>query len=395
MKCKYCGAEISDNVKFCTECGHKVMRNRSFVDPFPELDEYRRIRNRIYMVDEHSKPLNIYCYIMMTILVVVLAVSLILKVKFLAITALSFIGVLLLMLWANNRDAVRIRFGIARILVFAIPVLTVQAIVMSLFMSGTDNSFNVPFMDNDLFKTSIATFEAKEGWKMSYDTVKFSRNDNLGDGQICFNYIGECSGTTAVLVSYIPGKLPDEVLYEKTADIDDSRITRGESYFGKDMYWAHYRHIKPENEDPNVGDVVYEGFTAIEHNGGTVLIDSIEHMETNDKQYSEIENSMSELINTFEFIDHKPQIEYAYIPGTYIREYTDEIDGDEVNIKESIILKEDHSCEMTLQDTVYGDWTGTKIEINWGDEYEYSVEGDSLYLNMNGNWVEFKKSPNL
>ena len=44
-----------------------------------------------------------------------------------------------------------------------------------------------------------------------------------------------------------------------------------------------------------------------------------------------------------------------------------------------------------LQDTVYGDWTGTKIEINWGDEYEYSVEGDSLYINMNDNWVEFEK----
>ena len=49
---------------------------------------------------------------------------------------------------------------------------------------------------------------------------------------------------------------------------------------------------------------------------------------------------------------------------------------------------------MTLQDTVYGDWTGTKIEINWGDEYEYSVEGDMLYINMNDTWVEFKKSEN-
>ena len=301
MKCKHCGCEIENGAKFCAECGQKIQRKRSIIDPFPELDEYRRIRNRIYMVDEHSKPLNIYCYVMIAILVVVLVVSLILKVKFLPITSLFFIGVLLLMLWANNRDAGRIRFGIARILVLAIPILTVQAIVMSLFMSGTDNSFNAPFFDNDLFKTSIATFESKDGWKMSYDTEKFSR-DNLGDGEICFNYIGECSGTTAVIVSYIPGKLPEEVLYEKTADIDDSRITRGESYFGRDMYRAHYRHIKPENEDPNVGDVVYEGFTAIEHNGGTVLIDSIEHVETNDKQYSEIENSMSELINSFELI---------------------------------------------------------------------------------------------
>lgn len=392
MKCKYCGAEISDNATFCTECGHKVMRDRSFIDPFPELDKFRRIRNRILMVDEHSKPLNIYCYVMTAILVIILAVSLILKVKFLPITALVFIGILLLMLWANNRVAGRIRFGIARILVVAIPVLTVQAIVMSLFMSGTDNSFNAPFLDNDFFKTSIATFETKDGWRMSYDTEKFSRNDNLGDGQICFNYIGECSGTTAVLVSYIPGKLPDEVLYEKTAEIDDSRITRGESYFGKDMYWAHYRYIKSENEDPNVGDVVYEGFTAIEHNGGTVLIDSIEHEETNDKQYSEIENSMSELINTFELIDHKPQMEYAYMPGYYTRSYVEEFEGKNVEITESVVLNDDHTCEVNLQDTILGEWTGTKLILNNYEEIEFSVEGDSLYLNMNREWIEFNKN---
>ena len=392
MKCKYCGAEISDNVKFCTECGQKIQRKRSIIDPFPELDEFRRIRNRIYMVDEHSKPLNIYCYVMIVILVVALVVSLILKVKFLSVTALFFIGVLLLMLWANNRNAGKIRFGIVRILVVAIPILTIQAIVMAMFMSGTDNSFNSTFFEKDFFKTSIATFEAKEGWKLSYDTEKFSRNDDLGDGKICFNYIGECSGTTAVLVSYIPEKLPDEVLYEKTADIDDSRITRGESYFGRDMYWAHFRHIKPENEDPNVGDVVYEGFTAIEHNGGTVLIDSIEHEETNDKQYSDIENAMSELINSFELIDHKPQTEYAYIPGHYMRSYVEEFEGENVEITESVDLKDDHTCEVTFQDTILGEWTGTKLILSNYEELEFSVEGDSLFLNMNGEWVEFNKN---
>ena len=239
------------------------------------------------------------------------------------------------------------------------------------------------------------TYVSEDGsWKISYDTSKYSLNDTLGNGEICFNYIAGSSGTNAVIISHHKDKMPDEVLYEKVKDIDDSRIERGECLFCQDT-WAHFRHIKPENEDPEKGDVVYESFTAMEHNGGTVLFEFIGHLETNEEWYSNEINDESELLNTFELLNHQPQTEYAYIPGTYIREYTDEIGGDEVNIKESIILKDDHSCEMKLQDTVYGDWTGTKIEINWGDEYEYSVEGDSLYINMNDSWVEFKKSQNL
>ena len=274
-------------------------------------------------------------------------------------------------------------------IIFTIVIITTVIIIGAIvfMMKGKPEANNEP--------AETLTYVSEGGnWKISYDTSKYSLNDTLGNGEICFNYIAGSSGTNAVIISYHKNQMPDEVLYEKVKDIDDSRIERGECSFGQDMYWAHFRRIKPENEDPEKGDVVYECFKAMEHNGGTVLLDFIGHLETNDEWYSNEINDESELINTFELLNHQPQTEYAHIPGTYIREYTDEIGGDEVSIKESIVLREDHSCEMTFQDTVCGEWTGTEILINWGDDYEYSVEGDSLYLNMNGNWVEFKKIQN-
>lgn len=239
--------------------------------------------------------------------------------------------------------------------------------------------------------SKIANYTSKDGnWSIDYNTEKYFLNDTLGNGEICFNYIGECSGTQSVIVSYYKDKMPDEVLYEKTKGIDDSKLVRGESFFGMDMYWAHYRHIKPENEDPNKGDVVHEGFTAIEHNGGTILLDCIDHKETNDTWYSNKINAQSELLNTFKLLNHNKQTEYAHVPGKYVRKYSEEIEGNVVNIEQVIVMKDDHTCEMSIQDKITGEWTGTEI-VNGQHSEEYTIEGDSLYLNMGGNWVEFKK----
>lgn len=134
MKCKYCGAEISDNVKVCTECGEKIMRDRSIIDPLPELDEYRRVRNKLISVDEHSKPLNIYCFVMLGILAVMFIMGFILKLEFLPIFSGFFMLIILLMLWGNNRKSKRVRIEIGRPLVVMLPVLVIMIIIASIFM---------------------------------------------------------------------------------------------------------------------------------------------------------------------------------------------------------------------------------------------------------------------
>lgn len=149
MKCKYCGAEIMDSAKFCTECGKKIMRDRTFIDPFPELDEYRRVRNRIYTVDEHSKPLNIYCYVMLGILAIMCICGFIFKLEFLPIFSGIFMLIILFMLWANNRESKRIRFAIGRIHLVIIPFIIIQVIVASVFTYNTRKAGESFFNSNN------------------------------------------------------------------------------------------------------------------------------------------------------------------------------------------------------------------------------------------------------
>lgn len=149
MKCKYCGTENSDDVKFCTECGQKMMRDRTVLDPFPELDEYRRVRNKITLFDEHSKPLNIYCFVMIGILAVMFICGFIFKLEFLPIFSGIFILIILLMLWANNRQSKRVRFAIGRPLVVILPILIIQLIFVSVFMYNTRESYDDASTDSD------------------------------------------------------------------------------------------------------------------------------------------------------------------------------------------------------------------------------------------------------
>lgn len=155
MKCKHCGAETADGSKFCTECGQKVMRERTFYDPFPELDEYRRIRNKIFLFDEHSKALNIYCFVMMSILTVMIICGFIFKLDFLSSLAGIFMVFILLMLWANNRQAKRIRFAIARPLVVIMPLFIIMTIYASVFMGSAESSFDDSFGNSDIIQESI------------------------------------------------------------------------------------------------------------------------------------------------------------------------------------------------------------------------------------------------
>ena len=111
-----------------------MMRERTIVDPFPELDGYRRVRNKLSLCDEHSKPLNIYCFVMMGILAVMFIMGFILKLEFLPIFSGFFMLIVLLMLWGNNRKSKRVRIEIGRPLVVIMPILIIMIIFASVLM---------------------------------------------------------------------------------------------------------------------------------------------------------------------------------------------------------------------------------------------------------------------
>ncbi len=234
-------------------------------------------------------------------------------------------------------------------------------------------------------------YVSEDGWKIKYDTDSIFLNEALSDGEVCFTYIGECSGTTAAIISYVPGAMPDEALYEKVSGYDDEMVERGEGWFGYGPYWSHTRTINPGNTDPNEGDIMYTAFRGIEYNGGTIIIETISHYEADEGQAITIGDIMSALLTSFELIDPQPQTEYSYVPGTYVYAYDDEMEGEVIHIENTITLTDDHKCEISAQDTITGTWTGTELVMDNGNTYEYTIEGDSLLYNMDGMWLTFER----
>jgi len=79
------------------------------------------------------------------------------------------------------------------------------------------------------------------------------------------------------------------------------------------------------------------------------------------------------------------------VAGTYVYSYTEEFDGEVIELSSTIVLKDDHTCELTFQDTVEGKWDGSKFTLDNGNEYEYKLEDGNLNLNQDGTWITFLK----
>lgn len=129
------------------------MRERTLLNPLPELDGYRSLRNKLTLFDENSKALNIYCYVMLGVLAVMFICGFIFKLEFLSIFAGIFILIVLLMLWSNNRQSKRVRFAIGRPLVIILPLLIIQIIFASVFMYNMSND---SFFDSDIVTEDIS-----------------------------------------------------------------------------------------------------------------------------------------------------------------------------------------------------------------------------------------------
>jgi len=114
-----------------------------------------------------------------------------------------------------------------------------------------------------------------------------------------FVYTGESAGTNMVIISYIPGKQPEEALYDLTSEWEDQEaINRREGFF----------------------------------------------------------------------------------PGTYASD------------NEKLVLNDDHNGVLSIQDDVDIIWGSNYTMATDGSfKYDFSIEGDNLYLNYDGKWLEFNK----
>lgn len=108
--------------------------------------------------------------------------------------------------------------------------------------------------------------------------------------------------------------------------------------------------------------------------------------ETEAKAESETESK-----NESETEEQATAEESASIAGTYTHTYTEEMEGSALEFTDTIVLNDDGTCEITMQDTVKGNWSEGKITLADGNEYEFSVEGNALNLNWDGIVLEFIK----
>lgn len=80
----------------------------------------------------------------------------------------------------------------------------------------------------------------------------------------------------------------------------------------------------------------------------------------------------------------------ASIVGVYVKEFTDELDGQEISGEYSYTFNEDHTGVAEIQDTIEFTWNDNKI-IEGAYEYDFTVEDGVLKIERDGLVDEYVK----
>lgn len=229
-------------------------------------------------------------------------------------------------------------------------------------------------------------YENEHGWTTRFEPEKIELDAEDSD-DVKFNYTGEAVGENYVEIRYIPDKQAREVLTEeldalaKEWELDpEEDISRDESFIYEDK-WAYLAVAEFSDDERNV-TVSYQ---SAEYNGGVILTKMVEGLTDENVLEGKMGDVLWQILDQLSFYQYEPQEEFAYVPGTYSC-----VDDDS---EDQIILKEDHSGFLEF---------GKRMPINWGswqimvdgteDEYEYSIEGETLYLKGDGDVTEFRKT---
>lgn len=228
--------------------------------------------------------------------------------------------------------------------------------------------------------TADGKYESADGWYVTYDDSLIDVEESEQDG-VSFFYTGKSDGVNEITVNYFMNRMPDEVLYDAIANDDGMpEHTRSESPFaGRDDVWSMRVSVAPEDDTLNPQE-----FIAVEHNGGTLLIQIDSAKEADDANGMKISDTLSAILDSFTFTDHEEQTYSAYVPGKYVMTQTDEIGGENVSAEYYVELNKDHTGVVSMQDSIPVIWysrEGILLNKDTGEQiYEYVVEGDSLYL---------------
>lgn len=231
---------------------------------------------------------------------------------------------------------------------------------------------------------SLTSFESRNGWKTRFNATLFEVWEK--EDSVRFVYAGDGKGSDELGIVYYPGRMPREVLYEVTSDVDPEIPERYEGFFNAEQGdWCFGRYIAPDKD--NNGEE--RAYTAVEHNDGTLLIvRKCKPMDTAALQ-DQVDEGILQIREHFAWTDHQPQQEFSYAVGTYVCEYTEELEGSEQKFTDTIVLNADHSGTLSFQDEAGIYWTSYEIVDDAGNRVEFAVEGDFLYYDVTGANREF------
>ena len=227
-------------------------------------------------------------------------------------------------------------------------------------------------------------YMSADGWRVRYN-AKEMESKELDKHAAQFVYTGKSAGTNMVEIRYIAEKQPEEVLYDVTSGWtkDDTKVSRSEGFFpGTGDKWGYWRELPAAKDGSGLGMTAIAG----EYNGGTLLFVVTSHMSGKEDIDMAVSDALSGVIDSITYKTFKDQTMYSYYPGTY------KATGKDAKYA-SVTLKKDHSGFLT-------DAKGKKTEITWGSieltpdggkAIEFTIEGDNLYLDLGGDWVEYAK----
>ena len=226
----------------------------------------------------------------------------------------------------------------------------------------------------------LSTYTSSDGWSVQYDADSIEVEE--GGGAVTFLYLGDPDHSTMATISYEAEKMPQEVLYDLTADWgSEEEIERTEGIFpGTDDKWGYWRVLnQPEGSEEPCRTAI-----AGEYNGGTLLLQNTTYLTGNEEIDMDAAGALETIVDSITYENFEPQTMYAYVPGTYSAQQ----DG----ATYSVTLNEDHTGVLSLQDDIDILWGETELMAADGDfTYEYTIEGENLYLNYDGQWLEFTK----
>ena len=257
------------------------------------------------------------------------------------------------------------------------------ACTLTAALAGCGGTADQPAPEEPAETDALEEYKSDDGWTVRYDPALIEVQ--WGGGAVDFVYTGGSeSGDQASLVtiSVEPDKQPEEVLYEITANWEDQdAVLRSEGFFpGTDDKWGYWRVLSPEG-----GTGPSRTAIAGEYNGGVLLIQNTDYFTGDNAADMAAVGATETIVDSITYEDFQPQTMYDYIPGTYSAEQDDAV--------MTLTLNEDHTGVLSVQDSIDVIWSSIElIAVDGSFRYEYTIEGDNLYINYDGTWMELAGS---